>query len=149
MSRVYSQANHRHPSKHGTQFIARLLHAQGLSVLAAFNASAGDDHRIEEAVDLWDEACATTKAAELELGAASDSSESAEAGDAASDDGAAISLSRASVLCSAAQGELLLGRGTAKASEILAEALRIREKFLPAGHPATVSLFPYRTPPSY
>lgn len=110
---------------------------KGLSVLAAFNASTGDDHRIEEAVDLWNEARATTKAAVKGLGATSDSPDSVQAGGDIGNDSAAISLSHASVLCSAAQGDLLLGRGTAKASEILTEALKIRNKLLPPNHPAT------------
>ena len=50
----------------------------------------------------------------------------------------AVRLARASVLCTAGQGELVLGRGTAIASERLGEALRIREELLPSNHPATV-----------
>lgn len=50
----------------------------------------------------------------------------------------AIKLARASVLCTSAQGDLILGRDATTASERLGEALRIREELLPGGHPATV-----------
>lgn len=115
--------------------------SQGLAALAAFNIARGDEQSVEEAVDLLNEACATTKGPdekETEL-AEEDASLDVEAGgdgDAAA--ASAVQLAHASVLCTSAQGELILGRGTATASDRLGEALRIREKLLPAGHPATV-----------
>jgi len=113
-----------------------------------FNLARGDEQSVAEAVDLLNEACSTTEGVD-EVG---EGSETAQQGDEAArngpldeeegdDAGATDSLlARASVLCTSAQGELILGRGTATASDRLGEALKIREKLLPAGHPATVSL---------
>lgn len=113
---------------------------QGLAALAAFNIARGDEQSVEEALDLLNEACATTKVIEEGENTAIAGDESLEEGDsrATATSANAIGLARASVLCTAAQGELVLGRGTATASERLGEALRIREKLLPVGHPATV-----------
>lgn len=99
-------------------------------------------------MDLLNEACATTDGSdEVEDGNATAQESDETAGNAALDaekgvDAAATDslLARASVLCTAAQGELILGRGTATASDRLGEALRIRERLLPGGHPATVGL---------
>ena len=99
-------------------------------------------------MDLLNEACATTDGSdEVEDGNATTQESDETAGNAALDaekgvDAAATDslLARASVLCTAAQGELILGRGTATASDRLGEALRIRERLLPGGHPATVGL---------
>lgn len=116
---------------------------KGLAALAAFNTARGDEQSIAEAVDLWNEACTTTKGAEEEGKGGIDGGEKAGSvveGDK-HDAGAAVRLARASVLCSSAQGELILGRGTATGSERLGEALRIREGLLPSGHPATVRRF--------
>lgn len=96
-------------------------------------------------MELLNEACSTTNDTDdeeeetetaegnvsLDVGAGGDGD-----GDAAA--ASAALLAHASVLCTSAQGELLLARGTATASDRLGEALRIREKLLPAGHPATV-----------
>lgn len=117
--------------------------SQGLAALAAFNIARGDEQSVEEAVDLLNEACATTKGTdEEEETIMAEGDVSLGEGADGKDDGAtsAVLLAHASVLCTSAQGELLLGRGTATASERLGEALRIREKLLPAGHPATVRL---------
>lgn len=118
--------------------------SQGLSVLATFNACSGDRQRIEEAVELWDEARTTTKPrVDLpteEKGESNDAN--ASLGDTmitGEDNAAAIAQARASVLRSAAQGELLLERGTEKALEYLQEALDSQKEVLPTGHPATVS----------
>ncbi|CAM9881570.1 unnamed protein product, partial [Hapterophycus canaliculatus] len=119
---------------------------KGLAALATFNIARGDEQSVEEAVDLLNEACATTKEVddsenstiagkEGEEGSGSGESLEGDSPTAATTN--SIGLARASVLCTAAQGELVLGRGTATASERLGEALRIREKLLPAGHPAT------------
>lgn len=121
---------------------------QGLAALAAFNIARGDEQSVEEAVDLLNEACATTKGSneveeEMEtpghrgLAKANGSPEADEdiVGDAAT---TGAGLARASVLCTSAQGDLILGRGTTTASDRLGEALKIREKLLPYGHPATV-----------
>lgn len=114
--------------------------------MAAFNTARGDEQSIEEAVDLWNEACATTKDEAVGDDEASSAAPEGQ-GDArgAKEDGAlglgkgrSIRLARASVLCTSAQGELILERGTATASARLAEALKIREELLPSGHPATV-----------
>lgn len=125
-------------------FLLFIAVSQGLAALAAFNIARGDEPSVEEAVDLLNEACATTKGTDGEL-----ETEMAEgnvpldigaggSGDAAA--ASAVLLARASVLCTSAQGQLMIGgRGTATASDRLGEALRIREKLLPAGHPATVS----------
>lgn len=116
--------------------------SQGLAALAAFNIARGDEQSVEEAVDLLNEACATTKDADEEEetavaeGNVSSDVETGGEGDTAAP--SAALLAHASVLCTSAQGELLLERGTATASDRLGEALRIREKLLPAGHPATV-----------
>lgn len=129
----------------------RKIAFQGLAALATFNIARGDEQSVEEAVDLLNEACATTKEVDEEENTAiageeggeqgSGSGESAEGNSPAAAAAATangIGLARASVLCTAAQGELVLGRGTTTASERLGEALRIREKLLPVGHPATV-----------
>ncbi|CAM9705322.1 unnamed protein product [Scytosiphon promiscuus] len=120
---------------------------KGLAALATFNIARGDEQSVEEAVDLLNEACATTKEVDGGENAGMDgkkgeegrgSGESGGGGSpAAAASANAIGLARASVLCTAAQGELLLGRGTATASERLGEALKIRGKLLPVGHPAT------------
>ena len=118
---------------------------QGLAALAAFNTARGDERSVEEAVDLWTEACSTSPDEEDERDG-SDSGDERGAvggeGDGASSAGTsgndAFRLARASVLCSSAQGEMILRRGTATASERLGEALKIREELLPSGHPATV-----------
>lgn len=99
-------------------------------------------------MDLLNEACATTKGSDeveeqtekpgqkgLAEGNGSPDAGEGGIGDAAA---TAVGLARASVLCTSAQGDLILGRGTTTASERLGEALRIREKLLPGGHPATV-----------
>lgn len=114
---------------------------QGLAALAAFNIARGDEQSVEEAVDLLNEACATTKGSnevdeEMEKPGHDRSPGTDEGG--IDDDVAAAGLARASVLCASAQGELVLGRGTTTASDRLGEALRLREKLLPGGHPATV-----------
>lgn len=119
---------------------------KGLSALAAFNASAGGDQRIQEAVELWNEAITTTGTAIESLSGGKQHEDPSEGMDGEIDNiehpGAdELRLSHASVLCSAAQGELMLGRGTATASERLAEALKAREELLPSGHPATASQF--------
>ncbi|CAM9243530.1 unnamed protein product [Ascophyllum nodosum] len=118
--------------------------AKGLAALAAFNTARGDERSVEEAVDLWTEACSTSPDEEDERDG-SDSGDERGAvggeGDGASSAGTsgndAFRLARASVLCSSAQGEMILRRGTATASERLGEALKIREELLPSGHPAT------------
>lgn len=118
--------------------------SQGLAALAAFNIARGDEQSVEEAVDLLNEACATTKDTEEEEGEDTETAEGnvpLDVGAGVNGDAAAAfaaQLAHASVLCTSAQGELILGRGTATASDRLGEALRIREKLLPAGHPATV-----------
>ena len=96
-------------------------------------------------MDLLNEACATTDGSdEVEDGNATAQESDGTAGNAALDGENGVDadslLARASVLCTAAQGELILGRGTATASDRLGEALRIRERLLPGGHPATVGL---------
>lgn len=120
---------------------------QGLAALAAFNIARGDEQSVEEAVDLLNEACATEESDEVEEetekpghngfaeGNGSPDADEGGIGDAAA---TAAGLARASVLCTSAQGDLVLGRGTTVASDRLGEALRIREKLLPGGHPATV-----------
>lgn len=111
-----------------------------MAALAAFNIARGDEQSVEEAVDLLNEACATTEGGD-EVGEGSDTAQQGEetGGNGPLDAVAPESLlAHASVLCTSAQGELILGRGTATASDRLGEALRIREKLLPAGHPATV-----------
>lgn len=120
---------------------------QGLAALAAFNIARGDEQSVEEAVDLLNEACATTKGSneveeEMEKSghicvAEGNGSPNADEGGIGGDVTAAR-LAHASVLCSSAQGDLVLGRGTTTASDRLGEALRLREKLLPGGHPATV-----------
>lgn len=123
--------------------------SQGLAALAAFNIARGDEQSVEEAVDLLNEACATTKGTEEEEEEGEEGETEVSEGNASLDveaggerDAAAsaVLLAHASVLCTSAQGELILGRGTATASNRLGEALRIREKLLPAGHPATVRI---------
>lgn len=114
-----------------------------MAALAAFNIARGDEQSVEEAVDLLNEACATTRGTDGEVETEmAERNVSLDVGEGGQGDAAAASvlLAHASVLCTSAQGELLLGRGTATASDRLAEALRIREKMLPAGHPATVSV---------
>ncbi len=135
------------PILHGLiGFCARCF--QGLAALAAFNIARGDEQSVEEAVDLLNEACATTAGGD-EVGEGSDTAQqgdetaangSLDAEEGFNAVGADSLLARASVLCTSAQGELILGRGTATASDRLGNALRIREKLLPAGHPATVRL---------
>eukprot|EP00904_Undaria_pinnatifida_P011212 jgi/Undpi1/7220/HiC_scaffold_22.g09693.m1 len=127
---------------------------KGLAALASFNIARGDEQSVEEAVDLLKEACATTKQGsgvgdtqEEGQGLGEEPKEASVKGDWGGDgdegrgeDAAAsvaVRLARASVLCTAGQGELVLGRGTAIASERLGEALRIREELLPSNHPAT------------
>lgn len=119
--------------------------------MAAFNTARGDEQSIEEAVDLWNEACATTKDEALSDDEETPSSEGQGGGRTAKEDGSlgpgkgrSVRLARASVLCTSAQGELILERGTATASARLAEALKIREELLPVGHPATVRGETYR-----
>eukprot|EP00903_Cladosiphon_okamuranus_P019609 g18034.t1 len=117
---------------------------KGLAALAAFNIARGDEQSVEEAVDLLNEACATTEdrgeEEEEEKTEMAEGNVPLDAGDGGDRKAAAASaalLAHASVLCTSAQGELLLARGTATASDRLGEALRIREALLPAGHPAT------------
>eukprot|EP00752_Nemacystus_decipiens_P017555 g15732.t1 len=113
---------------------------KGLAALAAFNIARGDEQSVEEAVDLFNEACATTNGTDgegaemVEEDVSVDVEEGGEGDDAAA---SAALLAHASVLCTSAQGELILGRGTATASDRLGVALRIREELLPTGHPAT------------
>ncbi|CAM9243330.1 unnamed protein product [Discosporangium mesarthrocarpum] len=137
--------------------------AKGLSVLAAYNASTGGEAAVEEALELWREACmiepdAATGAGDgPEEGGTKESGgtagvcvEGEQAGEGAGgapaptpapapEPTAAARLAKASVLCSAAQGELLLlRRGLDVPTARLVEALKIREELLPPGHPATV-----------
>lgn len=117
--------------------------SQGLAALAAFNIARGDEQSVEEAVDLLNEACTITNGTdEEEETELAEGGVSLNVGAGGNSDAAAASaglLAHASVLCTSAQGELIFRRGMATVSERLGEALRIREKFLPVGHPATVS----------
>lgn len=128
-------------------------HAQGLATLGAFNLSRADEQSVEEAVDLWNEACTAAPigaSGEGEGVSAKDETGGQEDDEAfTSAANSAAKLARASVLCTAAQGELILERGTATPSERLGEALKIREELLPNGHPATVRFLvglPRKTP---
>lgn len=118
---------------------------QGLAAVAAFNIARGDEQSVEEAVELLNEACATTTESDEHKEPAATAQEESEKEGGDGNDAAAsaatskvVRLAHASVLSTAAQGELVLERGTATASERLGEALRIREQLLPIGHPATV-----------
>ncbi|CAB1098815.1 unnamed protein product [Ectocarpus sp. CCAP 1310/34] len=117
---------------------------KGLAAVAALNIARGDEQSVEEAVELLNEACATTTESDehKEPTATAEDEREKEGGDG--NDAAASAatskvarLAHASVLSTAAQGELVLERGMAAASERLGEALRIREQLLPIGHPAT------------
>lgn len=115
---------------------------QGLAAVAAFNIARGDEQSVEEAVELLNEACATTTESDEheEPTATAQEEENEKEGGAAASAATSkvVRLAHASVLSTAAQGELVLERGTATASERLGKALRIREQLLPSGHPATV-----------
>lgn len=127
-----------------------IIPMQGLSGLASLNASVGGEQRVEEAVELWREAIASTRTTADSVdpsasgeGRVDGNESSSGGGDGGNQDGVTrnLLLCRASVLCSAAQGELLLDRGTANASNHLAEALQLREDLLPSNHPAKVRSF--------
>lgn len=107
------------------------LAPQGLAALAAFNAARRDERSVEEAVELWAEACSISPD-ESEEGDKIDTAASGVHTDKA------FRLARASVLCSSAQGGVILQRETAVASERLTEALKIRQELLPTDHPAMV-----------
>lgn len=111
------------------------LTPQGLAALAAFNAARRDERSVEEAVELWTEACSTSPDGTEESDREGDEIDTAASGVHTDK---AFRLARASVLCSSAQGAIILKRETAVASERLTEALKIREELLPTGHPAMV-----------
>lgn len=114
---------------------------EDLSTLAAFNVSAGGDQRIQEVVELWNEEISTIGAAIESISGGREHEDPNKGTDGAIDDSNEhpgpneLRLSYASILCSAAQGDLMLRRGMATASGGLAEGLKAREELVPSGHP--------------